>query len=526
MLLTAAVSPDTKKKKRKLFVSSSHTPPEHVSDAEATPTVDSSPQKRAGTPDNTRTNVPIPKPRTLSRTQSPNSGEAFGGSAPIKPSYLSERGGPTPEPRPRSKTPTSAEGSKSQSPNTSGSDIATLDSARSDSLSSQKSVGVAKKPAPPPKPAKIALLNDKMTEAYKSSTLPFNRGVTAAKGSSSPPKPIKQFSVPNGDSSSPAELSQSVPNRTLQESEAKKMPPKPVRNFAIKADLQPSETDTTSAGTRRPPGSTGGSGGGGDVGETPPTSGSSTTTASSSPPTPRQRPPPKPARSIKRKPQRDRVVNRDEEQSKEPASGSATPPRSNSDSLTDKVADGGPPKPIRRVRSPKVVDSSSPQMEEEKERSNRTFGDHDQSSGVVGNGTRNGNETITKHAVRTINVSTPSPTSSSPTTTSDGSSFAEAASFPHNTSATTTEVTKSTNSRFEAGGSNTPTPSSRSGSATSAGKPQPKPKPRSLQQLGSQGSVTSHGNSGNGVSSTPRRPVPPAKPSRSSVRVATPEHRT
>lgn len=486
-----------------------------------------------GMPDDTPTHIPVPKPRTLSRTQSPNSGDAFGGSAPIKPSFLSERG-PTPEPRPRSKTPSSAEGSKNQSPSTSGSDIAMVDSSRSDSLSSQKSVGVANKPAPPPKPAKIALLNEKSTEAYKFSTLPYGRG--AAKGSRSPPKPIKQFSVPNGNES-PTALSQSIPSRTPQENEAKKIPPKPVRNFASKADWQP-EGDTTplsSAGTRRP------GNGGGDTGETPPTSGSgSGQAASSSPPTPRQRPPPKPARSIKRKPQRDKAVNRGgeeqtspSEEAERPESGSISPtPRSNSNS-SDKVVTaavgettptssgtGGPPKPIRRIKIPKVVDSSSPQIEEEKERSNKTFSDRDRPSSS-GSGTGDGNETGNKHAVRTINVSTPSPTSSSPTNTNEegGNSFAKAATFGHDTSASTAEVTKSTNSRFETSGGNTTPLASRSGSGS---KPRPMPKPRGLQQLGSQGSETGSGSS----STTPKKPVPPSKPSQSSIRVATPEHRT
>ena len=151
---------------------------------------------------------------------------AFGGSAPIKPSYLSSENRPIPEPRPRSKTPTSAEGSKNQSPKTSGSDIAMLDSSRSDSLSSQKSLGVPKKPAPPPKPAKIAVLDDKSIEAsYKFSTLPYIRGVgaTAVKEGGSSPRPIKQFSVPNGDSGQAA-LSQSVPSRILRESEPKRCP--------------------------------------------------------------------------------------------------------------------------------------------------------------------------------------------------------------------------------------------------------------------------------------------------------------
>ena len=487
---------------------------------------------------------------------------AFGGSAPIKPSYLSNESRPIPEPRPRSKTPTSAEGSKSQSPNTSGSDIAMLDSSRSNSTSSQKSLGVPKKPPPPPKPAKITVLDKSTEPSYKFSTLPHGRGVgaIAVKEGGSPPRPIKQFSVPNGNNDQ-AVLSQSVPSRILREREAKKVPPtKPVRNFPIKADLQQEAADTTtplssSAVTRRPGG---GDGDRGDAGETSlPGSGSSvrvgqTAASSSSPPTPRQRPPPKPARSIKRKPQRDRanaVVNRDEEQTstpkevERPVSGGATPPRSYSDSSSDKIVVGGgrggetaptssgPPKPIRRIKSPKVVDSSSPKIEEEKERNSGTFGDRDQSSSS-GCGTRNRNETNTKPAMRTINVSTPSPTSSSPTTPNDSSSFTEAAEFPHNTSATTAEVTKSTHSRFEAGGgSSTSTPlsstvPSRSGSAGAGSKPPPKPKPRSLQHLGSQGSFSGGSGLGNGGSGTPRRPVPPNKPSRSSVKVATPEHRT
>ena len=533
-----------KKKKRKPFVSSSETPPEHMSDTEATLTVvDSSHENLRGTPDHT-TDIPIPKPRTLSRTQSPYGSEAIGGvlpfegSAPVKPSYINERG-PTPEPRPRSKTPSSAGGSKNQSPTTSGSDIAMLDSARSDSTSSQKSVGVSKKPTPPPKPPKIASLDDKSMEAYKFCTLPHGR---ALKGGASPPKPAKQLSIPISNSShSPSMPSLGVSSGTPPENRAKKVaPPKPVRNFACKADL-PSETDATPTttlplvGTKRP-------GSGGDTGETSPTLGSAATATamnvssqpgSSTPPTPRQRPPPKPARSVRRKPQRERanLLNLGEEETPSnevelPEIGTVTPPRSNSDSsdkgtvVTEKVtatlSSGGagrPPKPIRRIKSPKIVDSLSPQMEEEKERtSSETFGDRDKSSrGSTGDG----NETGTKPAVRTLNVSTPSPTSSSPTNTNEGgNSFAEAAEYPHSTSVTTAELAKSVTSRFEADA--TPS-SSTTVHATSSSKPRLMPKPRGLQFQG----VTGSANPG-----TPRRPTPPSKPSRSSVKVAASEHRT
>ena len=504
-------------------MSSSHTPPKHISDTEATPTVDSSPQHQVGTPDNDTANIPVPKPRVLSRTQSPNGGGIpFGGSAPVKPNYLSERG-PTPEPRPRSKTPSSAGGSKNQSPHSSGSDIAMLDTTGSDSLSqsSQKSPGMAKKPAPPPKPAKIALFDEKSMEAYRSSTLPYGRGVSTSRGRASPPKPTKQFSVPNGNGSqSPGTLSQSLSSRTPQEMEARRIPPKPTRNFAAKTESQPEADTTPSKGTGKPDN-------GGGMGETPHTSGSSAAAvAVSTTPTPPQRPPPKPARSIRRKPQRDRVNREEQTRSKEverPENESVTPPRSYSDSSADKVAAGGvvtmsttptgsgPPKPIRRVKTPKVIDSSSPQLKDEKERSSKTFDGRDQSSSVGG-----GNEASTKPAVRTLNVSTPSPTSSSPTTTNEGgNSFAEAAAFAHTTSATTAElVAKSTSPRFENGG----TPSSSSSSGVASSKPRPMPKPRGLiGAAGGQSSVTVSG-------STPRKPVPPSKPSRSSVRVATPEH--
>lgn len=503
-MLTAAVSPDKKKKNRKPFVSSSHTPPEQLSDIEDKSLNKSSPQHLGVS--ETTTVIPVPKPRSLARAQSPNSdvlGQSLvGGSAPVKPSYLNKRG-PSPEP---SKTPSSG-GSKNQSPLSSASDI-----------SSSPKLG-GRKPIPPPKPRiippKLSSLDDSLFESQKSLTLPLNKiGRTSSAGSNSPPKPMKQVSVPHDG----GRASRGV----VAAGDIQRSPPKPRRNFTPRANSEStSDRATLSKKTN----------GGGSVGETPPSSGPSheaEPTSKMTPPSARQRPPPKPARSIKRKPVRERVNHDDESQTPskvEQAEADASANRVEDES-SKKVANeerhtpsherGGvdsgvssnPPKPIRRIKSPKVIDSSSPgDDEKEKKKKSRTFdGEHSRSSS---------NEVTTKPTPisRTLNVSTPSPTSSSPTTNEGiNVSLAEAAAIMHDVSATTAELSKSAilRERFDSG----------SGSPK-AGKPKLMPKPRVLQvstkTIGGSGSTAA----GNG---TPNKPIPPTKPARHSIRMPSPDH--
>ena len=484
-----------------MFTSSSHTPPEQLSDVEAKPSTESSPQ-HLSVPSTTM--ISIPKPKPLARTPTPNNdiiGQSLmGGSCPIQPTFLNRRECPLDPP----KTPSSG-GSKNQSPRSSGSDIATNES------SSPKSCG--RKPIPPPKPLlkpyKSSSLDDGSVESQKSFTLPLNKtGRVSSTGSRSPPKPMKQVSVPN-DAHTPSSNPQAaLSSGKTMEGDVRKSPPKPRRNFVTKTDSLRESTTPHSGTTETPPTSDSKPAGVSDTGK-----GAS---SRSTPPTARQRPPPKPARSIKRKPVRDRVTcegqgsaeqakSRDEQgQSATPVSDSGrkmaskelTPPPSK-DGISGEGE--GPPKPIRRIKTPKVVDSSSPQGDE-REKKNTSFNSEQFRSGS--------NEMIKPAVSRTLNVSTPSPTSTSPTTNEGANSFAEAAAMMHNVTPTTAELSRSiidSRDRFESSGST----GSRPGT-----KPKPMPKPRGLQ-------ASARTMSGG---STPARPVRPAKPARTSVRIPSPEH--
>ena len=505
----AAAAP--KKKKKKPFISSSHTPPEHTSDSETKSTKSDSSHPQQDTPDTTV--IPVPKPRTPSRTESPSDEPKSGhpvlsGSAPVKSGFMNERG-PTPEPRVRSRTP-SSQGSKNQSPISSGSDIAVCDTGSSGGPSPQKLPGVVKKPAPPPKPRpkppKSMLVGESSVESYKSATLPLKETTTAG----APSKPAKQSNVfTDSESQRPSTLPRGVANTSV-DGEPKVTPPKPMRRSFTGTNRVGSPP--TSQEATVPESSTTPSKLDGGTGGTPPTSADSTTPvggssqeASSTTTTPSERPPPKPARSIRRKPVRDRVNHEEQTPSKVGAAdseNSTSPKRESAEKAADEATTpqsdnvaSGPPKPVKRVKSPQVMDSSSShqlnQSRTERGTKLKTFDDGQSSIGT---------ETA-KPAVRTLNVSTPSPTSSSPTTASGGGgSFAEAAVMSHNVVSTTTaELSKTSSGRFE------------SGSSSRAVKPAPMPKPRALQGAKANGNA-------------PSKPVPPSKPSRSSVRSAVPDH--
>ena len=515
-----------KKKKKRVFVSTSHTPPERLSDDETSKASAGSSPKHLHVPTATSV-IPVPSPpHVIPRSRSPNGSDVIGlspvgGSAPVRSSAF--EGGCRSVTPDQAMTPTSA-GSKSQSPHSSGSDLAIHDWSGSSSPKSTGSGG-GRKPPPPPKPRLLpSKFDDRSLEIQRSSTLPWNKAGSASPRVAGKPrvplKPTMPGSVPDISNSG----SHGVVTPVQQVGEAagssersggKKSPPKPRRNFVTRALSQPNLPDSplpASAGTSvaTPTGS-----GNSDAIETPPTLDSSTVASSSqsevppnkTPPTPRQRPPPKPARSIKRKPQRDRVKPEGEDltptkvetENVVPSTDKNLPensPRNLTPPPSNDVA-ARPPKPFRRLRSPKVIDSLTNQ---EKEKRDESF-DGEQSSVD--------RESSSTAVNRTINVSTPSPTSSCPTTiTNEGAgSFASEAAVPIHDVTTTTEHSKSPVPRSGSAGS------SSGGGSPKTGKPRPLPKPRALQA-----SKTS-----SSTSRTPGKPAPPSKPARASIRVATPD---
>ena len=505
-----------KKKKKRVFASSSQTPPEQFSDNESSKLSTGSSPRHLGVPS---AMIPVPTPpHVLPRTRSP-SGDVIGqspvgGSAPVKSTFVGGRA-PTPD---RAMTPSSAE-SKSQSPHSSGSDLAIHDRSGSSSPKSTGSGG-GRKPPPPPKPRLLpSKFDERSLEIQRSSTMPWSKATSSSPGSSPkvagrgrvPLKPTMPGSVPNVCEST-SKPQQTTPDGGLNKSSeaVSRSPPKPRRNFVTRALSQPNlpESPLPGSATSTPQTTPTGNDNSSAM-ETPPTSDALTAVDNShhppevlsnkTPPTPRQRPPPKPARSIKRKPVRDQVKQGGEDQT--PSKGETVSTNETSlDKLPRNVTPppssdvtSGPPKPSRRLKIPKVVDSSLTQ-ESNEERQGKTF---------VGEQSSVDGEMTTTAVNRTIDVSTPSPTSSYPSTSNEGAdSFAKAAATIDHVSATTSELMKSI--PREAAGS------------PKIGKPRPMPKPRALQQLASKTVPP------NSSSNTPSKPVPPSKPTRAPVKVPTP----